>query len=120
MELKSRGVASVSLWPGAVQTELITKLVIDKDIPKLPGIDSKVKQPNKQVYYQLQICVFNGARTLTTLQKILYFMSCYPLQIKDVFANGETTELSGRCIVELAKGECTVRWHKKTKVLISL
>lgn len=25
-------------------------------------------------------------------------------QMKDVFANGETTELSGKCIVNLAKG----------------
>lgn len=25
-------------------------------------------------------------------------------QFKDVFANGETTELSGKCIVNLAKG----------------
>ncbi|CAB1317214.1 unnamed protein product [Coregonus sp. 'balchen'] len=46
VELRSRGVASISLWPGAVQTELF----------------------------------------------------------RDVFANGETTELSGKCIVELAKG----------------
>lgn len=64
VELKSRGVVSVSLWPGAVQTELISKLVIEKDIPAPPGINSK---------------------------------------FKEVFANGETTELSGRCIVELAK-----------------
>ncbi|XP_031415300.1 dehydrogenase/reductase SDR family member 1 isoform X2 [Clupea harengus] len=62
VELKSRGVASVSLWPGAVQTELISKMVIEKETP--PGVDPK---------------------------------------FKDVFANGETTELSGKCIVELAK-----------------
>lgn len=49
MELKSRGVASVSLWPGAVQTELITKLLIEKDIPASPGIDTKVKQPKKHM-----------------------------------------------------------------------
>lgn len=60
-ELKRRGVASVSLWPGAVQTELVTQYISDKDGP--PGID----------------------------------------KMRDVFASGETTELSGKCIVELAK-----------------
>ncbi|XP_062378666.1 dehydrogenase/reductase SDR family member 1 [Sardina pilchardus] len=64
VELKSRGVASVSLWPGAVQTELISKFVLEKDNPV--GVDPK---------------------------------------FKDVFANGETTELSGRCIVELSKDQ---------------
>ncbi|XP_076149866.1 dehydrogenase/reductase SDR family member 1 [Alosa pseudoharengus] len=64
VELKSRGVASVSLWPGAVQTELISKMVLEKDQPLV--VDPK---------------------------------------FKDVFANGETTELSGRCIVELAKDQ---------------
>ncbi|XP_028282469.1 dehydrogenase/reductase SDR family member 1 [Parambassis ranga] len=62
VELKSRGVTSVSLWPGAVQTELISEFILQKDVPQ--GADSKVK---------------------------------------DAFANGETTELSGRCIVNLAK-----------------
>ncbi|XP_072219985.1 dehydrogenase/reductase SDR family member 1 [Leuresthes tenuis] len=62
VELKSRGVASVSLWPGAVQTEMITQLVLEKDEPQ--GVDSKFKK---------------------------------------VFSNGESTELSGRCIVNLAK-----------------
>ncbi|KAM9349203.1 dehydrogenase/reductase SDR family member 1 [Symphorus nematophorus] len=61
-ELKRRGVASVSLWPGAVQTELVSQFVLEKDTP--PGVDPKVR---------------------------------------DVFANGETTELSGKCIVSLAK-----------------
>ncbi|KAM9844664.1 dehydrogenase/reductase SDR family member 1 [Aulostomus maculatus] len=62
VELRSRGVASVSLWPGAVRTELVSKFVVDRDTPQ--GIDSKWKE---------------------------------------VFANGETTELSGKCIVNLAK-----------------
>ncbi|KAM9323518.1 dehydrogenase/reductase SDR family member 1-like [Pholidichthys leucotaenia] len=62
VELKSRGVTSVSLWPGAVQTELISQFVLEKDQPQ--GIDSK---------------------------------------FKTVFEEGETTELSGRCIVNLAK-----------------
>ncbi|XP_041964504.1 dehydrogenase/reductase SDR family member 1 [Alosa sapidissima] len=64
VELKSRGVASVSLWPGAVQTEMISKMVLEKDQPL--GVDPK---------------------------------------FKDMFENGETTELSGRCIVELAKDQ---------------
>ncbi|XP_017276273.3 dehydrogenase/reductase SDR family member 1 isoform X1 [Kryptolebias marmoratus] len=58
-ELKSRGVASVSLWPGAVQTELIRQFIVEKeDVNSL---------------------------------------------LKETFASGETTELSGKCIVNLAK-----------------
>ncbi|XP_029381210.1 dehydrogenase/reductase SDR family member 1 [Echeneis naucrates] len=62
VELKSRGVASVSLWPGAVQTELVSQIVLEQNTPQ--GPNSK---------YQA------------------------------LFANGETTELSGKCIVNLAK-----------------
>ncbi|XP_034087986.1 dehydrogenase/reductase SDR family member 1 [Gymnodraco acuticeps] len=62
VELKSRGVASVSLWPGAVQTELVSQLILEKETPE--SADSK---------------------------------------LKDAFTNGETTELSGMCIVNLAK-----------------
>lgn len=62
VELKSRGVVSVSLWPGAVKTELVTQLIVEKEAPQ--GINPK---------------------------------------FKDVFADGETTELSGKCIVNLAK-----------------
>lgn len=40
VELKSRGVVSVSLWPGAVQTELVSQLILEKDTPQ--GTDSKV------------------------------------------------------------------------------
>ncbi len=40
VELKSRGVASVSLWPGAVQTELVSQFILEKDTPQ--GVDSKV------------------------------------------------------------------------------
>ncbi|XP_057189707.1 dehydrogenase/reductase SDR family member 1 isoform X1 [Triplophysa rosa] len=65
IELKKRGVASISLWPGAVQTELVSQFVSEGETP--PGMDPKVSH------------------------------------FKEVFANGETTELSGRCIVELAK-----------------
>ncbi|XP_059200637.1 dehydrogenase/reductase SDR family member 1-like [Centropristis striata] len=59
VDLKNRGVASVSLWPGAVQTELVTH-ILEKETPQ--GVTPK---------------------------------------IKDVFANGETTEMSGKCIVNL-------------------
>ncbi|XP_074545019.1 dehydrogenase/reductase SDR family member 1 [Halichoeres trimaculatus] len=62
VELKRRGVASVSLWPGAVQTELVSELVLAKESPQ--GIESK---------------------------------------FKNVFVNGETTEMSGKCIVHLAQ-----------------
>lgn len=61
-ELRNRGVVSVSLWPGAVQTELISQFVMEKDVPQ--GIDPKMKE---------------------------------------VFENGESTELSGKCIVSLAQ-----------------
>lgn len=62
VELKNRGVVSVSLWPGAVQTELVSQLVMQKEAP----------QAEESKY-------------------------------RDIFANGETTELSGKCIVNLAK-----------------
>ncbi|XP_051990097.1 dehydrogenase/reductase SDR family member 1 [Xyrauchen texanus] len=62
IELNKRGVASISLWPGAVQTELVSQFLSQDD--EIPGFDPKFKK---------------------------------------VFQNGETTELSGRCIVELAK-----------------
>ncbi|XP_054452255.1 dehydrogenase/reductase SDR family member 1 [Anoplopoma fimbria] len=61
VELKRRGVASVSLWPGAVQTELVSQLVLEKETPQ--GVDPK---------------------------------------FKEVFVNGESTEVSGMCIVNLA------------------
>uniref|UniRef100_A0A3Q0RBB4 Dehydrogenase/reductase (SDR family) member 1 n=1 Tax=Amphilophus citrinellus TaxID=61819 RepID=A0A3Q0RBB4_AMPCI len=63
VELRSRGVASVSLWPGAVKTELVSQLILSKE-------DSS-----------------SGGQS----------------KFKKVFADGETTELSGRCIVNLAK-----------------
>ncbi|XP_028986564.1 dehydrogenase/reductase SDR family member 1 [Betta splendens] len=59
VELKPRGVASVSLWPGAVQTELVSQFLLEKD----------------------------SAHS----------------NVKHIFANGESTELSGKCIVSLAK-----------------
>lgn len=72
VELKSRGVASVSLWPGAVQTELVSQFVLE-DTPQ--SVNSK---------------------------------------FRDVFANGETTELSGKCIVNLAKDKRLMSLTGKT------
>ncbi|XP_072544378.1 dehydrogenase/reductase SDR family member 1-like [Salminus brasiliensis] len=62
VELKSRGVASVSLWPGAVKTELISQKIIANE--NNSAIDPKWKE---------------------------------------VFSQAESTELSGKCIVEVAK-----------------
>jgi len=63
VELKNRGVASVSLWPGAVQTEFTSsKFLLEKDTTT--SVDSK---------------------------------------FKEMFASGESTELSGKCIIALAK-----------------
>uniref|UniRef100_A0A3P9KEQ6 Dehydrogenase/reductase (SDR family) member 1 n=2 Tax=Oryzias latipes TaxID=8090 RepID=A0A3P9KEQ6_ORYLA len=62
VELKSRGVVSVSLWPGPVQTELVTQFMEEGD----PSVGQG-------------------------------------RQMSNIFANGETTEMSGNCIVNLAK-----------------
>uniref|UniRef100_A0A4W4GWQ3 Dehydrogenase/reductase (SDR family) member 1 n=1 Tax=Electrophorus electricus TaxID=8005 RepID=A0A4W4GWQ3_ELEEL len=62
VELRSRGVASVSLWPGAVRTELVHHNILQNE--NLQGTNQKWKE---------------------------------------AFINGETTEMSGKCIVELAK-----------------
>ncbi len=40
VELKKKGVVSVSLWPGAVQTELINQYTSHDEAP--PGFDPKV------------------------------------------------------------------------------
>ncbi|XP_068196371.1 dehydrogenase/reductase SDR family member 1 [Antennarius striatus] len=42
MELRSRGVACVSLWPAAVQTEMIKKLVLGENVPDF--IDPATKE----------------------------------------------------------------------------
>ncbi|RXN03443.1 dehydrogenase reductase SDR family member 1 [Labeo rohita] len=65
IELKKRGVVSVSLWPGLVQTELVSQYISGGEAP--PGFDAKFAF------------------------------------LKEALRMGETTELSGRCIVELAK-----------------
>lgn len=61
VELRKSGVASVSLWPGAVPTELVSQM-------------------------------------LTTDQG-----QAMDPKMKELWANGESTEVSGRCIVALAK-----------------
>nr|XP_023688374.1 dehydrogenase/reductase SDR family member 1 [Paramormyrops kingsleyae]XP_023688376.1 dehydrogenase/reductase SDR family member 1 [Paramormyrops kingsleyae]XP_023688377.1 dehydrogenase/reductase SDR family member 1 [Paramormyrops kingsleyae]XP_023688378.1 dehydrogenase/reductase SDR family member 1 [Paramormyrops kingsleyae] len=61
VELKGRGVVSVSLWPGIVKTELMVDYMNRSDEPHISPT------------------------------------------FKNDFSNGETPELSGRCIVELAK-----------------
>lgn len=32
VELKKHGVATISLWPGAVQTELVTDMILEKNV----------------------------------------------------------------------------------------
>ncbi|XP_068605178.1 dehydrogenase/reductase SDR family member 1 [Brachionichthys hirsutus] len=62
MELRSRGVASVSVWPGAVQTEMVNKLILAENVS--PAVEPTTKR---------------------------------------LFAQGESLELAGKCIVGLAK-----------------
>ncbi|XP_059914994.1 dehydrogenase/reductase SDR family member 1 [Gadus macrocephalus] len=61
VELKRSGVASVSLWPGAVPTELVSQML---NTEKGEAVDP---------------------------------------QLKELWMGGESTEVSGKCIVELAK-----------------
>ncbi|CAL8347986.1 unnamed protein product [Merluccius merluccius] len=61
VELRQSGVASVSLWPGAVPTELVSQMLNSE---KSQSVDPKFKA---------------------------------------LWADGESTELSGKCIVELSK-----------------
>lgn len=90
LELRSRGVASVSLWPGPVKTEQITQLVLSDDAPQ--EVDSKVG--------------FSPAanRTCRMLSFSLSFSALFHPQTKELFAHGESTEFSGLCIVNLAQG----------------
>lgn len=50
IELKKKGVVSVSLWPGAVQTELISQYTSQDEAP--PGFDPKVSN-----FYLSQILI---------------------------------------------------------------
>lgn len=48
-ELKSRGVTSVSLWPGAVQTELVSQYILEDKTPE--GTNFKVNFPPRVVFF---------------------------------------------------------------------
>eukprot|EP00066_Takifugu_rubripes_P027945 XP_011617211.1 PREDICTED: dehydrogenase/reductase SDR family member 1 [Takifugu rubripes] len=62
VELKRHGVTTISLWPGAVKTELVSDMILEKNV------------------------VESGK-----------------FKMRNVFVNAETTEVSGKCIVGLAK-----------------
>lgn len=55
VELKSRGVASVSLWPGAVQTELVSQFILDKETPQ--GVNPKVDSSLNSKIFGIQIYI---------------------------------------------------------------
>lgn len=42
VELKKHGVATISLWPGAVQTELVTDMILEKNVVE----NGRFKVPN--------------------------------------------------------------------------
>ncbi len=101
VELKKKGVVSVSLWPGAVQTELINQYISSDEAP--PGFDPKVSH----FYLYHHHCFVSSRRTSVNMIQIhfpKYLITIYLSQFKEMFSKGETTECSGRCIVELAKG----------------
>ena len=77
VELKKYNVAFVSLWPAAVKTELVTKYILDPRDARLTGKNSSSgHDPASQKAEAME----------------------------NMFANGETVEFSGKCIVALAKG----------------
>uniref|UniRef100_A0AAR2J455 Dehydrogenase/reductase (SDR family) member 1 n=1 Tax=Pygocentrus nattereri TaxID=42514 RepID=A0AAR2J455_PYGNA len=57
VELKSRGVASVSLWPGAVQTELVSQHIIEN---QTSGIDPKVSNNNETLFIDKSLMSLTG------------------------------------------------------------
>ncbi|XP_048477264.1 dehydrogenase/reductase SDR family member 1 isoform X2 [Rhincodon typus] len=75
-ELRRHGVSYISLWPGAVRTETVTDLIINRT--------AKTKGEQKTV---------------------------------EMFANGETPEMSGKCIVALATDKNLMK--KSGKVLLT-
>ncbi|GCB76967.1 hypothetical protein scyTo_0020531 [Scyliorhinus torazame] len=75
-ELRRDGVTYVSLWPGAVRTETLTDMIINKEVK------SKAEQ-----------------------------------RMVDIFASGETPEMSGKCIVALATDKNLMK--KTGKVLMT-
>lgn len=42
VELKKHGVASISLWPGAVRTELVSDMILEKNVVET----GRLKVPN--------------------------------------------------------------------------
>lgn len=91
VELKGHGVTAISLWPGAVKTELVSDMIVERDV---------VESGKFKVHLTLTARPGPGER----------FQNAQPLglsfsQMRNVFLNAETTELSGKCIVGLAKGE---------------
>lgn len=42
VELKKHGVAAISLWPGAVQTELVSDMILERNVVE----NGNVKVPN--------------------------------------------------------------------------
>lgn len=89
VELKPRGVVSVSLWPGPVHTELVSEFLVQEDTGH-----SKVKSSLTSKFVD---CSF-----FSVLPDITCLLVC--TQLKEVFVNGESTEMSGKCIVRLAEG----------------
>ena len=77
LELKAHGVAFVSLWPGAVKTELILQ---NAEAMKSGGGTAK---PACQETLQ------HGGNA----------------HVWEMFADGESPEYSGKCVVALATGE---------------
>lgn len=55
-ELRKRGVTSVSLWPGAVQTELVNKFVLDTDATRSEGF--QVDSSNTQLHIHCSFFIF--------------------------------------------------------------
>lgn len=55
-ELKSRGVTSISLWPGAVQTELVSQYILEDKTPE--GANFKVNFPAGEIQLHSSSLVF--------------------------------------------------------------
>lgn len=88
IELKRHGVASVSLWPGAVRTELVSNMILERNIAENGNF--KVPNPLRP----------NPCKLFQNAQPLGLSFS----QMRNMFESGETTELSGKCLVSLAKG----------------
>ncbi|OQV20405.1 Dehydrogenase/reductase SDR family member 1 [Hypsibius exemplaris] len=79
VELKKHKVAFVSLWPGAVKTELVKKYVLDP-------MEARKKAGGSGDDGDLERSASRKAEV-----------------VENMFANGETVEFSGKCVVALAK-----------------